>query len=473
MPRVKTLGFDPKKSGGEIEDVWLNWPDYMEEWFGKRYWSKQRDIHAACARLPGTVGNGLVTCRSSNAVGKTFTGASLALGFLMTHWPSTVITTSASWRGVASVLWPEIRRLYAQCKYDLGGRMLKLSLDMSSTDEIWWMLGISSSHPENLSGLHNAYVMILQDEASGTTPEMDAALHAVPTGDQDLFLKLGNPIWPSGVFHETFSDPMYDRLHISSFEVPNVVEDRIVIPGLATRKWIEGRKSAWGEESPMYQARVLGEFPSTDADVLFALGDIEGMPDRERLAPKHQGEKYMGVDVARFGDDRTVFLIRTDYEVLLILEVSGKDTMDTTGRVIQVAQDLGVDHIFVDEIGVGSGVVDRLKEHPDWQDKVEGVNNAHGAIQARDFGNRRAESYFHAASGIKKLYAPKIYASKLLELTWMKRYYKSTGQMMIISKDQIKKDHGRSPDVADAFALTYAGKRRLKSSTVDISRYGR
>ena len=78
-----------------------------------------------------------------------------------------------------------------------------------------------------------------------------------------LWVKVGNPLEAIGPFYDVFSDPDWFTLAMSSWDHPNVIEDKIIIPGAVTRKWCEDRLRRWGENSPVYQSRVLGDFPTT------------------------------------------------------------------------------------------------------------------------------------------------------------------------------------------------------------------
>ena len=169
---------------------------------------------------------------------------------------------------------------------------------------------------------------------------------------------------------------------------------RVKIPGLVTAKWVEERRAVWKENSDQFRSRVLGEFPQRGENNLIAMADIEaavyegedeftgikGMNGMEGMflgdgdvsggvgaglkpAPTGgTGRVVIGVDVARFGSDRTVVLMRRGDTVVSIRTFSRIDTMATAGQVMVAAREHRPDAVNVDAIGIGAGLADRLRE---------------------------------------------------------------------------------------------------------------
>ena len=116
-----------------------------------------------------------------------------------------------------------------------------------------------------------------------------------------------------------------------------------------------------GPQSSVYQTRVAGQFPSEANDTLIALRDIEAAVKRPHLV-QPDDKPIVGLDIARFGDDKTVIIVRHGMRVLHIEELRKSDLVNTTGRVITVADEFKVRHIMIDEVGIGAGVLDTLKQ---------------------------------------------------------------------------------------------------------------
>ena len=236
----------------------------------------------------------------------------------------------------------------------------------------------------------------------------------------------------------------------------NVVAGREVIPGLASRQWVEDRKEEWGEGSPAYRARVLGEFPESAEDLLIPLHWAEAAIDRVALSG---GALPAGVDIARFGSDRTVLLIRRGGKVIHVEVHEKEDTMTTAGRVKAMIEDreIAPGNVSVDDAGLGGGVTDRLREQGI---NVNAVTFGAGALDSDRFANVRAECYWLLREAFREdatepVSIPKEHSALARECSIAHYSYNSAGKVKIESKEEIKKRLHRSPDLADALALSY------------------
>ena len=249
---------------------------------------------------------------------------------------------------------------------------------------------------------------------------------------------------------------------------PNVKAGKIVTRGLTTSQWVQERKDTWGEENPIYRARVLGEFPDQAEDTLIKLSDVEAAAQLEPPgdAPGSQSPDYDGVvlsvDVARFGSDRSVILRRRGDLVEDIQTFHEMDTMQLVGWVNAAIRESNPEVVCVDEIGVGAGVVDRLREVGH---HIRGINVARGAHQDDLFANLRAEGYWHLRDlfSAGQINIPQ--DNQLMgELAAMRYSYDSRGRIQIESKDSMRQRGLPSPDKADALMLAFLeppGRTRL------------
>ena len=223
--------------------------------------------------------------------------------------------------------------------------------------------------------------------------------------------------------------------------------------GMATPKWAGMIADERGVSSSEYQSRVLGEFPEEADDTLIALRLIEAAVGRE-FDVVSDDEVVMGVDVARFGNNQTVAVVRRGSSVVDMLAFGRSDLMGTTGRVMDLARRHGVKTMHVDEVGLGAGVVDRARE----LDSVRtiGVNGGNKASDSDRYLNLRAEMY----DGLRQRFADGDISipddseliSQLASLTFS---YTSRGQLQIEGKDRIRSSGRQSPDKADALALAF------------------
>ena len=233
------------------------------------------------------------------------------------------------------------------------------------------------------------------------------------------------------------------------------------------RGHIEDIIAAYGKGSNKYRVRVLGEFPTADDDTVIPLELVDAACKRDvaRLDVK----PVWGVDVARFGDDSSA-LAKRQGNVLLepIKEWHGKDTMQLVGLIVREWEDTPIvdrpTAIMVDVIGIGAGVVDRLRE---LGLPVFGINVAESAANDDKYYRLRDELWFKGREWFadRACYIP--LDDKLIqEHTTVTYDFHSNGSVVVEKKKDMKKRGLPSPNLADAFLLTLARpdikKKRLR-----------
>jgi hypothetical protein len=212
----------------------------------------------------------------------------------------------------------------------------------------------------------------------------------------------------------------------------------------------------YGKDSNVVRVRVDGDFPRAEDDAVIPLELVEAAVNRD-VEPF--GPRIWGVDVARFGDDRTVLIKRCTNATLGVhISWQGKDTMQTAGKIYVEWLDTPPEHrpvmIAVDVIGVGAGVADRLTE---LGLPVFPVNvSEEPSVDDNRYLRLRDELWFKAREWLQKKDC-RLERDDVLtaELTLPKYKYTSQGKLQVQSKDEMKKIYPQSPDVADAFCLTF------------------
>ena len=417
-------------------------------------WSKQEEV------LSALVENRRVAVKSGNGLGKGYCAAVAALWFLYCHDPAIVLTTAPTFRQVRHILWRQIRGLYRRASDVLGGKMLDTRWELA---EDRYAIGLSADTADQFQGFHSPNMFIIVDEAEGVSDEIYEAIEAVMTSAAPRLLLIGNPTGIDGAFRRAFYEEraIYYTMTISALDSPNLIAGEVVIPGLATADWVEERRLAWGEEDPIFRSRILGEFSENSDDTLIRLSDIEAAARRQLLGPAEyalpdhpgQEEVVMAVDVARFGSDRSVILYRRGNRVEDICTFRKLDTMQFAARIAAAIKQHGPARVYIDEIGVGAGVVDRLKEQGF---PVQGVNVALRAKQAGQFTNLRAEGYWR----LRELFESGAIAipndSELIgELAALRYHYDKLQRLSLESKDGMRERGLPSPDKADALMLSF------------------
>lgn len=436
---------------------------FIEHVLGIRLWEKQRAIARSVWDVRRTA------VKSCHGSGKTFTSATIILAYLMLKPYSRVVTTAPTFRQVVKLLWSEVRRAYKRSSIPLGGKLLTNQLII---DDGWEAMGYTADDPDAFQGVHSetGNVLVVLDEAAGIDIAIWEAIEGILTGDGSRLLSIGNPTDPTGAFAREFKAPGTQRFTISAFDTPNLLEGRIVIPGLIDPDWVADKRTRWGERSPAYQARVLGEFPDVSEKNVFQLRWLERAFGRTDLEPHPFARKRLGVDVAREGSDATVFYIAHGPLLYKLHEMRGVSTMAVVGKVMEFHRIHNFETIRVDDIGVGGGVVDRLAE---LNAPVKGVNVGVTGKFLRDpirFLNRKAELTYELRDALEhghvQLNDGKVNSDGTLmnptdddllhQASSIEQLIRSEGKIMIEPKPDFKKRIGVSPDHLDAALLAWS-----------------
>jgi hypothetical protein len=237
-----------------------------------------------------------------------------------------------------------------------------------------------------------------------------------------LYLLASVPGGPSGPFYDVFRKGSgLWRLFSTSAEENSLVSDT----------WIEERAEEWGTGSPLYIARVLGQFPEEDEGVLYRLSDIEAAVDR---VLDTEGEyTAFGVDVARFGADASALAVWTGKELVSVETRRQLDTMAVAAWVASEINRSKPKMVAVDEIGLGSGVVDRLRMLGHYN--VMGVNVGSAAHKKGLYFNRRAEIAWRFREALEKGEVSLPDDERLVaELSSMRFEYTARGQIKLEEK---------------------------------------
>lgn len=435
------------------EPVW-----FFNQILKRHTWEKEEEIINAIKDFPE------VSVRSCNGSGKTYTAGGLVHWWLTAFENSVVVTTAPTFRQVKELLWREIRAVDVRLLYP-PNTVLDTQINLG---EKWFAIGLSADKPDQFQGFHSKHLLVIVDEASGVSEDIFQAIDGL---NPYRILLIGNPMQNTGRFADSFKQEGIKKISISAFDTPNLKEGEI-IHGLIQQKDIDRIKTKYGEDSDVYKIRVLGEFPKVDSDTIISVDEVAKAIERD-VKVLDSWENKMGVDPARFGDDRSVIVIRKMEKVIYKESYSNLDTMQITGHILRTAKEQRVkpENIFIDVIGIGAGIVDRCREQG-WL--VNGIAVSEKADDHEHYLNLRAELY---ASKIKEW----IKTADLpddddwYELSNIKYKFNSKGQFQLESKDDMKKRGLSSPDVADALSLTFAPARfagSLQASTPVLPFYG-
>ncbi|MBU1082492.1 MAG: hypothetical protein KKB59_18545 [Spirochaetes bacterium] len=203
---------------------------------------------------------------AGHGVSKTYTLARIALWFLFTHKPSTVITTAPIFDQVEKLLWKEIHTAHSQAKIPLGGNLTKTQLDIDP-EQKWFAYGFSTKadtvtgEATRMQGYHNKYVLIIFDEAAGIPAAIWKATESLLTNPNCKIIAVGNPTSANGSFADCEDDPTWHFIRISVKDTPNFKTGEEIIPEISGRAYEEMIRRKYGEESNEYGIRILGRKP--------------------------------------------------------------------------------------------------------------------------------------------------------------------------------------------------------------------
>lgn len=420
-----------------------------------------------------------VAVKSCHDSGKTAIAARIVPWFMCAFPPATVPTTAPGWRQVKELLWREIHRAYRESELGplpLGGTLLDTKLEWTPN---CFAIGLSTNDPLKFLGFHNINILFIADEAPGVEQDVFNAAGTILTSENARELLIGNPYEASGHFYDAFHGlrALYKTISISAFDTPNFTAFGITLddirndtwerkitgplprPYLITPRWVRDKWLEWtsggeAENQPLWMVQVLGEFPEVAADQLVPLSWVERAIVREIAVPAGTAE-ILGVDVARFGDDKTVICAREGSVAKSFESYWHQDTMVTAGRIIEALKARGAKGVNVDQDGLGAGVVDRLKElgYP-----VVGISAAGSAYDKARFKNRRSELWWGLRERFRlgDIQIPRD-EQVIQQLVGMKYEITSAGQIEVETKEEMKKRGLKSPDQADALMLAFAG----------------
>ena len=432
------------------QKTWLDNPiRFVTDFFHSKLWSKQIDV------MHSVRDNARTAVKSGNTVGKSFDVAQIALWFLITHYPSKVITTAPTFNQIENIIWKEINGLVHKSKVEIGAEILKTQLKFN---EEWFALGISTDEVNRFQGFHSPYLLVIIDEALGVAPEIWEAIEGL---HPYRILAIGNPLSPEGNFYQAFQSPLWNKITISCLECVAWQNINGRIPGLVTEQWIKERKEEWGEKSPLYQARVLGEFPTEGTNTLIPMKYVEEARKRESQDDEDEEIRIISSDIAtKHGESKTVIGYRYGHTISEI-QAHQNIPATTSARIIQkLYEKKDADSNVIDSDGFGEGVADIIMS------KNLGVLEFHGgygykAMDSMKFKNLRSQFYWVIAKKFEKgLYSLKNLPQPMYDMLKSQlcsirvKAPDALGRIQIETKDDMRARGMVSPDFSDMLMMS-------------------
>lgn len=399
----------------------------------------------------------------ANGTGKDYKSGRLMLWWMYSWDDAMTIVYGPTARQVNEIIWKEGRVAFRGANIPLPGRMYDGASKYVITDfrTATGFSSDSSGTGSGIQGFHAAHLLVIVTEAHAVTqPEIDSLLRLNP----DRMLLTGNPLSSGGEFYDAFHSKreIYNTVTISAFDTPNVIERKVIIPGMVTLEDVEERALEFGEDSPMYRQSILGEFPEDAEDALIPLSKANAAVDRDLTrippcVPPTEGA-ILGVDVARGGGgDNSVIAYRWGPIVRILFKSKTTDPMALAGQVQLVLDDHPeVEQVIVDDTGVGGGTTARLQELNIDASVVAFIAGAKAEDTDRFF-NATVEAWWHMRGAFMKNDVDiERDEGFIAQVTTRKYRVQSDKTIRLESKDEMKKRLRSSPDEADAVAMTYS-----------------
>lgn len=411
-----------------------------------------------------------VAMKASKGPGKTTVLVWILWWYLRTRLHPRIVCTSITRENLFANLWTEAAKWYGrslmlQALFEITGNVIR-SRQHPAT---WWAQARAwpkeadkERQADSLAGLHEDYVLVLLDEVGGypqaivDTAEAvlanagKPALHGGVT--EAKVVMAGNPTDLEGPLWNAFRGNARKLWH--PIEINGDPEN----PKRARRvseTWARELIDKYGRDHPIVRINVLGEFPLTQSNKLLGPEQVENA--QRRVVPRAAYTDYpriLGVDVGRSeGRNRTVIQPRQGPVAFPARILRVNDTMTVVDVVVQVIKSFKPHACFIDVIGVGGGVYDRLRE---LGYDVVGINSALPASNKR-YLNRRAQMWWEMAEWVKERGCLPSKAEQLktdlCAPTW---WITPAGKIQVEGKDELEDRGFESPDEGDGLALTFA-----------------
>ena len=372
-------------------------------------------------------------------------------------------------------LWPEFAKWQARSEFLTAAfTWTKTRIFATSHPETWFISARSwpktasaEEQGKTLAGLHGKNVLVLVDE-SGTIPlpvlrAADQALSNCTFGKQ---VQSGNPTSLEGMLYAAATllrgqwtvirvtgDPDDPRAWVNAPRIAalhRADDEQCSCP----RCWARTQIETYGRDNPWVMSNILGQFPPSSINALLGIEDVEAAMGRHLTVDAYNwSQKRLGVDVARFGDDRTVIFPRQGLAsfnpVVMRHQRNSAVSVDIANRVMAAKAKWGSElELFDATGGWAAGAVDVMRSNG--CSPID-VQFAAPALDPR-YANRRAEIWFGMAKWVQEGGALPNLPELVAELT-TPTYTFQKGKFLLEDKDLVKKRIGRSPDFGTAAVL--------------------
>ena len=362
---------------------------FARQVLGVDLWGWQLDFILAI------LNNRRVAVAGGRKIGKDFAVAVLALWWYCSFPDARCIITAVTDRQINDILWRQIKQLIAGSGVCLDCKRAKKTYDelpcphsRAITDEpgllprsglkahdgrdatdLREIKGFTAKEAEAVQGISGGRLLYIFDEASGVPDPIYIAVNGnIGGGDDNRIAAITNPTQNTGWCHDAFhgASKFWKTFQVSSLDCPNVKTGKVVVPGLATRLWVDEMAEMWGRESAYFKIHVEGQFVVGEDEKALKFHEIQASTERWSET-RGEGRLVLGLDPAgpEDGSDESAFALRRGNK---IIELWSKPSMSEEAICLR-ANELLAQHrvpdetplIVIDSLGVGSPIFYRLR----------------------------------------------------------------------------------------------------------------
>lgn len=382
---------------------------------------------------------------SGHGIGKSTQCAWIQLWMMSTRPHLNGIITANTWTQLKTKTWRELAIWHKRLINAHWFKWTETRFYHVDHQETWYCSPIPNSehNSEAFAGQHGRHTLIIYDEASAI-PDKIWEVSGGVNDPRVFWFAFGNPTLNTGRFKACFGRfrNRWVTRHVDSRDCKMPNQDEL------QKDVVE-----WGEDSDYVRVRIRGVFPRLGEEQFISYEIVENAQKRQVDVPWGT-PKVLGVDVARYGDDMTVFVGRHGRKLAKIQKFRDKNTMEIAALVAEEKRKSGINVIMVDGIGIGAGVVDRLRQLG--HEVVEVISGGKPDMENEDVCyNKRSEMWYRMRDWLETADIPDDYQLES-DLVETKAFYDMKHRIQMEKKADMKKRGLASPDVADALAMTFA-----------------
>lgn len=398
-----------------------------------------------------------ITFRGGVGFGKTHAEAIVTWWALICHDQVQVSIFGPSEPNLKGGIWKELQILHARMhpmfKDAYEVQATRISRKVNPASCFADMRLASGDRPDNARGIHAQNNFVLVDEASGVDDEVLQVLLNILTDPNAKLVLVSNPSKASGFFWRTHCDP---DIREEWTQVHGKMSDS---PHFDPKAFEQLAKNYGGPTSRQYRVMVEGEFPLSDVDGLIPREFIDAAVLNDECVPAETVPVIWSLDPAGAGKDQSVLCIRHDNKLIEFHEWQGLEPAPLAYKVKELFEKTPKPKrpaaIPIDATGLGNGVYSILK---DWGLPVYACIFAGTPTRNPEKYSRvRDQLWWEMREWLATENVSIPNHQKLIEELATPTYDDSSGKVKLEDKKAIKKRlGGRSPDYADALAISFA-----------------